>query len=919
MPGEYRVEVDKNVKPVQHQPRRVPVALKSELKKKIEQLEQKQVLAKVTTHTDWISSMVAVRKPSGKMRICIDPKDLNQALKRPHYPMPTIDEVLPRLANAKVFSVLDAKDGFWQVKLEEESSYLTTFWTPFGRYRWLRMPFGLSTAPEEFQRRQHEVLEGLSGVEVIADDILVYGSGDTKEQAVLDHDRNLIGVLERARKCNLKLNKQKMKLRMSEVPYMGHLLTSSGLRPDPQKVKAVLDMPKPDGVQAVQRFLGFVNYLAKFLPRLSDLSEPLRRLTDKDAVWYWLPQHDEAIGSIKKLVTDHPVLRYYDVKEEVTIQCDASEVGLGAALLQKGQPVAYASRSLTATERRYAQIEKECLAIVFACERFDQYIHGRECVTVRTDHNSLETIFQKSLLTAPRRLQRMLLRLQKYSLSVSYKKGKEMYLADTLSRAALPHTKMHLATHGDQIFHICDQSVFEEELEEINQTDFLNVTDTRLGQIQQHTAQDTALQVLKSTILNGWPETKEEVPVIIREYWLYRDELSAQNGVLFKGPRIIIPKSMRQEMLVRIHSSHLGAESCLRKARDVLYWPNMSSEIRDMVGQCSPCNEYQKSQCKEPLMTHKIPERPWSRLAVDIFTLDKSDYLITVDFYSDFWEVDTLPHMTAETVIECCKTHFSRYGVPDVVISDNGRQFASEEFANFARDWEFEHITTSPYHSQSNGKAESAVKIAKKVIKKAKTSGQDVWKAILDWRNTPTENIGSSPAQRLMSRRTRTLLPTATRLLKPQVVEGVAEKIKLRRQKAKQSYDRGSKELPELKVGQPVRVKPSPSQGNKKWQLGTCLQQVAPRSYIVDVNGREYRRNRKFLRTTQEQVSDEPSTAKLQAPVPLEPGPEQRASPEPVLPSKDPEPPSHKQPARVEARQTRTRSIKPPERFKDFV
>ena len=683
------------------------------------------------------------------------------------------------------------------------------------------MPFGLSTAPEEFQRRQHEVLEGLSGVEVIADDILVYGSGDTKEQAVLDHDRNLIGVLERARKCNLKLNKQKMKLRMSEVPYMGHLLTSSGLRPDPQKVKAVLDMPKPDGVQAVQRFLGFVNYLAKFLPRLSDLSEPLRRLTDKDAVWYWLPQHDEAIGSIKKLVTDHPVLRYYDVKEEVTIQCDASEVGLGAALLQKGQPVAYASRSLTATERRYAQIEKECLAIVFACERFDQYIHGRECVTVRTDHKPLETIFQKSLLTAPRRLQRMLLRLQKYSLSVSYKKGKEMYLADTLSRAALPHTKMHLATHGDQIFHICDQSVFEEELEEINQTDFLNVTDTRLRQIQQHTAQDTALQVLKSTILNGWPETKEEVPVIIREYWLYRDELSAQNGVLFKGPRIIIPKSMRQEMLVRIHSSHLGAESCLRKARDVLYWPNMSSEIRDMVGQCSPCNEYQQSQCKEPLMTHKIPERPWSRLAVDIFTLDKSDYLITVDFYSDFWEVDTLPHMTAETVIECCKTHFSRYGVPDVVISDNGRQFASEEFANFARDWEFEHITTSPYHSQSNGKAESAVKIAKKVIKKAKTSGQDVWKAILDWRNTPTENIGSSPAQRLMSRRTRTLLPTATRLLKPQVVEGVAEKIKLRRQKAKQSYDRGSKELPELKVGQPVRVKPSPSQGNKKWQLGT--------------------------------------------------------------------------------------------------
>ena len=166
----------------------------------------------------------------------------------------------------------------------------------------------MSTAPEEFQRLQHEVLDGLPGVEVIADDILVYGSGDTKEQAVLDHDFNLIGVLERAGKCNLKLNKQKMKLRMTKVPHMGHLLTSSGLRPDPEKVKAVLDMPKPDGVLTVLRFLGFVNYLAKFLPRLSDLSEPFRRLTDKDSVWCWLPQHDKAIDSMKNLVTDHPVI-----------------------------------------------------------------------------------------------------------------------------------------------------------------------------------------------------------------------------------------------------------------------------------------------------------------------------------------------------------------------------------------------------------------------------------------------------------------------------------------------------------------------------------------------------------------------------------------------------------------------------------
>uniref|UniRef100_A0A803K3H0 ribonuclease H n=1 Tax=Xenopus tropicalis TaxID=8364 RepID=A0A803K3H0_XENTR len=342
--------------------------------------------------------MVAVKKP-GKLRVCIDPKDLNKAFKRSHYPMPTIDKILPSLAKAKVFSVLDVKHGFWQVRLDKSSSYLTTFWTPFGHYRWLRMPFGIATAPEEYQRRQHEAVDGLPGVEVIADDILVYGCGDT----TADHDKNLIRLLERARKLNLKLNKQKLRLRLSSVPYMGHLLTAEGLRPDPDKVKAILEMPNPENVQAVQRMLGFVNYLSKFLPHLSDVCEPLRRLTDKDSVWIWQSSHDESIEQIKKLLTAQPVLRYYDVNE-LTVQCDASEKGLGATLMQQGQPGAFASRTLSPTEQRYAQIEKECLAIVFGCQKYDQYLHGKNLIKIESDHKPLESIFKKPLLGAPRHL-----------------------------------------------------------------------------------------------------------------------------------------------------------------------------------------------------------------------------------------------------------------------------------------------------------------------------------------------------------------------------------------------------------------------------------------------------------------------------------------------------------------------------------
>ena len=213
--------------------------------------------------------------------------------------MPTIDDILPELSQAKVFSVFDVKNGFWHVELDEESSKLTCFNTPFGRYRWLRMPFGLAPAPEEFQRRQHQVLEGLPGVLTIHDDILLYGEGDTYEEASRDHDAKLHKLMMRCREQNVKLNKDKMKLRLYQVPYIGHLLTSQGLKPDPEKVKAIIEMPKPKDVAGVRRFIGFVNYLSKFMPRLSEVCEPLRRLTMKDVEWHWTEHQEEAFNKLK--------------------------------------------------------------------------------------------------------------------------------------------------------------------------------------------------------------------------------------------------------------------------------------------------------------------------------------------------------------------------------------------------------------------------------------------------------------------------------------------------------------------------------------------------------------------------------------------------------------------------------------------
>ena len=276
---------------------------------------------------------------------------------------------------------------------------------------------------------------------------------------------------------------------------------------------------------------------------------------------------------------------------------------------------------------------------------------------------------------------------------------------------------------------------------------------------------------LKTTVITGWPELREQVPIPIREYWLYRDEISVHNRVLFKNHWIIVPKLLWAEILSRIHSSHLGAESCLRKDRDIVFWPGTSNEIKESAANCQIFVDFQARNPRQPLQTHEIPDRPWSRVAADLFSLRGKNHIVLVDYYSNFLEVSELPDTSDGSVIQFLKEQSIRHGVPDCLVTDNGSQIVSQEFIQSFTDREFKHVTSSPRYPKSNGKAESAVKVAKKLFKKAIKDGKDPWSALLDYRNTPTEGMKSSPAQRLMSRRTLTLLPTATGLLHPKVVD----------------------------------------------------------------------------------------------------------------------------------------------------
>ena len=370
-----------------------------------------------------------------------------------------------------------------------------------------------------------------------------------------------------------------------------------------------------------------------------------------------------------------------------------------------------------------------------------------------------------------------------------------------------------------------------------------------MNQLKVETHSDPDLQQLMKLVEEGWPDEKAKIPSQCLPFWNFRDQISFSDGILFKGEKVIIPKSMQPDMLKTIHSSHLGVEKCKSRARDILYWPGMSAQIEDIVSACSVCSTYRRSNKKEPLLSYSIPSRPWSKVGGDLFELHGKQYLILVDYYSAFVEVDLLHSTTSNQVITHCKSQFSRHGIPDILITDNGPQFSSHNFKQFTLSYQIDHRTTSPYHPQSNGMAEKSVQTVKNLMKKALHDRKDPYLALLDYRNTPwSDNIGS-PAQRLMGRRTKTLIPTTEELLRPKTINpGMVQKeLEQRKRLQKYYYDQHAKPLKKLKIGESVMMQTK----DGKWKPAkiTGISQNAPRSYfITTTQGQCYRRNRKHLR-----------------------------------------------------------------------
>ena len=388
-------------------------------------------------------------------------------------------------------------------------------------------------------------------------------------------------------------------------------------------------------------------------------------------------------------------------------------------------------------------------------------------------------------------------------------------------------------------------------------TQDIRITTNTLQEIREHTQKDAVLQELIKVIKTGWPERKAEVTHQISPYFGVRDELSIYEGIVVRGERVVIPMSLRREMMNRLHYAHSGVVSSLSRARESMYWPGISSEVRQFIERCDVCRAFDQEQPKETFMAHEIPDRPWAKVGTDLFSYEGRNYLICVDYYSSFWEVDLLENTKSATIIRKLKAYFARYGIPDTCMSDNGPQYTSEEFKEFSHQWNFQHITSSPTYPQSNGKTEAAVKSAKVLMKKSKKARTDPYLALLVYRNTPTQGLESSPVMRLMSRRTRTQLPTLPVLLEPVVDKNTYQKILENKEKQANQYNKGAKNLEELLTGDTVRLIP-PGRSEKQAVKARVSNQLAPRSYeVVTENGASYRRNRRHLRRTKEDFDPE--------------------------------------------------------------
>ncbi|XP_015124154.1 uncharacterized protein K02A2.6-like [Diachasma alloeum] len=635
------IQIKTECKPKFFKARRIPLGMAEMVYEALGDME-KQNMITPTDQSDWTTPVLFVpKKLERKLRVVGDYKvTVNPAITNSEYPLPTVKEAMATLNGGKIFSQIDLKNAYKQIRVDPDTSKILTISIPKGLYNVNVMLDGLNIAPRIFQKFMETHLQGIHGVLIYLDNIKIQGRTKT------EHNDRLIEVLKRLEAANLIINKEKCIFGVTEMEFLGYLVSDIGVRPLKDKVKSISKMPTPSNVKDLKVFLGGLNFYADFIKDRARIAEPLHRLLDTGRTWDWNETHQHAFSELKNKLISAPILNHFDDEREIVVSADASPTGIGGVLAVIGEdnkehPVAYFSRTLTKTQRRYSQLDREALELVEIVKHFHYYLAGRKFL-LYTDHKPLCSIFNPNKPTP----EIISPKLSRYSATLS------AYKYDLIHRPGNKHTNVDLLSR------LPLEDTLEDE-EENYQENFMieNVSKNPVTpeDIAKSTSKDETLTQVKKWLVNGWPS---KVPAAYKHYWPKRNEMSLHKDCILWGNRVVIPEELRDTILQYLHANHPGICSTKAAARSYAWWPSIDDNIENMT---------------------------------------------------KWLEVKRMPSTNSQMVIKVLRGLFATFGLPQTIVSDNGTAFSSNEIKEFYKKNGIKYLYIAPYHPESNGQAERMV------------------------------------------------------------------------------------------------------------------------------------------------------------------------------------------------------------------
>jgi len=864
-----------------HSPIPVPIHWKDAIKASLDKDVERGIISTVPVGTpvDWCSPMVIVTKKDGTPRRTVDLQRLNQQCQRETHHCQSPFQLASKIPPNSKKTVIDAVDGYHAIPLDNESQPLTTFITEWGRYMYLRMPQGFVAAGDAYTRRFDDLIADIPRKVKIVDDTLLY---DTNIEDSFYHTWDFLTL------CALKgivANDKKFQFCRDSVEFAGLNVTSNGVAPSNTILSSISGFPTPSTISDARSWFGLVNQVS-WAYSISPIMQPFRNLLKPNTKFYW----DETLQNLFEtsktniIKSVHKGVAAFDPTLKTCLQSDWSKDGIGYLLLQKhcsctshiiptccpqGWRLVYAgSRFTTSCESRYAPTEGEALAVVWSLQHSRMFTQGCEDLVLSVDHKPLLGIFNDRDLNSISnpRLQRFKESTLPWQFTITYNPGKWHRGPDSMSRhpvAAISSQFLNIIRTpvSPQIIH--QSETLNLHIGSITMGSLIQLSNgaINLDDILLSAQSDSCYLKLLETITNGFPDNRNEVNPLLRDYWNVKDRLSIYQGVALLDKRIIIPQPLKRQILEHLHSAHQGVTSMKARANQCVYWPGMDAAIRNYRNTCTSrtCIQHQCSQQAEPLIITPTPKWPFQQVCMDYFFIDQHAYLVIVDRFSSWICIyHCKPGTTTSAhLINTCRELFIAYGVPEEVSSDGGPQFKSRAFSEFLQQWDIHHRLSSAGYAQSNGRAEAAVKSAKQIIRDSiapngSLNTEKAARAILQHRNTPLPDCQLSPAQILFHRQLRDTLPNHPSHFQLHADWLIAAQEREQNQHRQhqviiQHHDSKARLLPPLDINEQVVVQDL----HKKWsKQGKIIEVLENRQYRIRLagSGRTTLQNRRFIR-----------------------------------------------------------------------